>query len=332
MRGQENLFFQKQRLRKRIGQVFYLLVHARADDGLHLGVREHVEPLVLDRVDHLTRDLGGGQAAGHDLLQQLAADLVHLGFHRVAQVVGAVAIGFGDARLHEARAEDRHAHGQRVQCQLALQGLRDGDDRVLRRVVGAHHRRRGETGDRSGVHDVAFVLLDEPRHERADPVDDPPQVHPEHPRPVGLGELPHRAARAHAGVVADDVERAELVHRPRGQRIDVDSLGHVGADGEHPGAALADLADLLGRHRERVILDVGHHDVHPFCGERVGQRSADAAGGAGDDRDLALEVLHVPTVQEDRYSRCSGVRVSISTPMVSSLSREISRSMSGGTG
>ena len=53
---------------------------------------------------------------------------------------------------------------------------------------------------------------------------------------------------------------------------------------EHLGAGLA---DLLGRHRERVVLDVGHHDVHALGRERVGQRPADAARRAGDDRDLA---------------------------------------------
>ena len=149
-------------------------------------MREHVEALLLDRVDHLAGHLGRGQATGDDLLQQLAADLVDLGLDRVAQVLGTVAVGLGDARLHEAGAQHRHADRRPVQPQLAMQRLGDGDDRVLRRVVGPHHRRRGEPGDRPGVDDVALVLLDEPRHERADAVDDAPEVHAEHPLPSRL--------------------------------------------------------------------------------------------------------------------------------------------------
>ena len=136
---------------------------------------------------------------------------------------------------------------------------------------------------------MALVLLDEPRHERAYPVDDAPQVHAEDPRPVGLAELPHGAARTDTGVVAHDVERAELLDGARGQRIHGGSLGHVGANREHLGAARA---DLLGGDLERVVLDVGHHHAHALRRESIRQRPADAAGRAGDDGDLPLELVH----------------------------------------
>ena len=44
-------------------------------------------------------------------------------------------------------------------------------------------------------------------------VDDAPEVHAEHPLPVGLSRLPRQPARADAGVVAEDVHAAERVDR-----------------------------------------------------------------------------------------------------------------------
>ena len=70
--------------------------------------------------------------------------------------------------------------------------------------------------------------------------------------------------------------------------------------------------------------------------------SAEGAGSAGawspvnstrtQRAKRASEVeTYVPTVQEDRYSVWAAVSESISTPMVSSLRRAISRSISTGT-
>jgi hypothetical protein len=46
----------------------------------------------------------------------------------------------------------------------------------------------------------------------------------------------------------------------------------------------------------------------------------------------AFAVFYVPISQEERYFSCSGVSVSISTPMDASLRRAISLSISSGTG
>jgi hypothetical protein len=40
-----------------------------------------------------------------------------------------------------------------------------------------------------------------------------------------------------------------------------------------------------------VQIDVGNHDVGAFAGERHCGGAADAAGGAGHERDLAVEVF-----------------------------------------
>ena len=50
--------------------------------------------------------------------------------------------------------------------------------------------------------------------------------------------------------------------------------------------------ELVPGRVEGSLLDVGQDDLHAFGGPAVGQCPADAAGRAGDDRDLPLEVVH----------------------------------------
>jgi len=84
---------------------------------------------------------------------------------------------------------------------------------------------------------VALVVLCEHRrHEGVDAVDDAPDVHAECPLPVAELVLPDRTlcARADAGVVAQDVNRAvrgerripELLHRLLRRDVGLDT-GHV---------------------------------------------------------------------------------------------------------
>ena len=62
---------------------------------------------------------------------------------------------------------------------------------------------------------------DHPRDERADAVQDPPEVDAERPLEVAHRPLPDQAAREHAGVVAEDVDLAERREGVVGERDDI---------------------------------------------------------------------------------------------------------------
>jgi hypothetical protein len=51
-------------------------------------------------------------------------------------------------------------------------------------------------------------------------------------------------------------------------------------------------AQVRRRPLERGLVDVDQHQVHAFGGEALGHGPADAAGGARDERGLALEGVH----------------------------------------
>jgi hypothetical protein len=78
------------------------------------------------------------------------------------------------------------------------------------------------------------------------------------------------------------------------QRLARQRSDRVGA--RHVGEHAEDVVLLLPQRRdgalERALLDVGEDDLHAFLRETRREAEADAAGGAGNNRYLALEVLH----------------------------------------
>ena len=106
--------------------------------------------------------------------------------------------------------------------------------RVLRRVVRADARRRGEPGHRRGVHDVALRLREQVGEEGLDPVDDAPQVHAEDPGPVVHRRVGDAPTAAHPGVVAHDVHGTVLGEHRRTELGHLVERAHVAADAEHP--------------------------------------------------------------------------------------------------
>jgi len=65
------------------------------------------------------------------------------------------------------------------------------------------------------------ALREHHRHERLDSVDHAPHVHAEQPLPIAKRVLPEGAAHAHTGVVAQDVDSAELLLRCIGEGLDI---------------------------------------------------------------------------------------------------------------
>ena len=146
-----------------------------------------------------------------------------------------------------------------------------------------------EAGDRGGVDDVPLLaVLQDRGNEVADAVDDPPDVHADHEFPVGSRHVDQPGAvHRHAGVVAGDVELAEVAFC-LGQGIEHGLLlRHVDP---HRHDALVGAGEAVRRLLDRVFLDVGHDDVGAGLGERGRDAEANAGRGAGDDGGLAGNV------------------------------------------
>ena len=121
-------------------------------------------------------------------------------------------------------------------------------------------------------------------------MDHAPEVDADHPLPVLERDLPGRAAGVHTGVVAEHVDGPEVLDGTRGERVDRGGGSDVGGNADDLGGGRR--SDLRNRQVQPARVQIGHHDAHALGGKALAEGAADAAGGAGHDRNLALEVLH----------------------------------------
>ena len=116
--------------------------------------------------------------------------------------------------------------------------------------------------------------------------------------PLVLFHVHEHPVAQDAGVVDEDVEPAERVDRVLDEAAGAGEVGDVLAVGDGLAARGLDLGDDLLRRRQVGALageraaEVVDDDLRAGRGERERVRAADAAPGAGDDRDLAREVRH----------------------------------------
>ncbi len=129
-----------------------------------------------------------------------------------------------------------------------------------------------------------------------------------------VGQLLERAGRGGAGVVDDDVDLAERLHRLVVDALDVGGLGDVALHADDPAARLG--ADRLDRLVERLAAARHDRDVGAGGGEAGGDRKADALAAAGDDGRAAGKT--------DFHSMLSAVRVTtIATIRIKYLSTTV---------
>ena len=195
---------------------------------------------------------------------------------------------------------------------LATRGDRVDLDVVLRALDGEHAGEADEAhlggavvglaevaedaGARRGVDDAAVALLAHVDPGRAGDVERALEVHVEHRVDQVGRHVVERLVAQDAGVVDDDVDLAERVDGG----LD-DGLAALGrGDGVVVGHGLAagrlDLVDdLSARPRRRTAgavdraAEVVDDDQRAALGEQERVGAAEAAAGAGDDRDLAVE-------------------------------------------
>ena len=104
------------------------------------------------------------------------------------------------------------------------------------------------------------------------------------------GQLLAERAVAAAGVVDEDVDFAELLERRLGERVDLRRDGDVG---RHDQAFAAGLFDGVGGFVELRLGARGGDDVGARHCELHRHRAAEAAAGAGDDCDFAVELERI---------------------------------------
>ncbi len=186
------------------------------------------------------------------------------------------ALGVDRARHQRA---DAHAVGAEVERQRAGEGL----DAALGRVVGrvAAVRLRGAAG-REVDHHAGALRAHQLRGAhggvvRAGQVDADDRVPPV---VVGLQEV--TLGGGQGGVVDEDVELREPLDRGREQAVAVVARRDVAAHGERG-------VERRGHRLGGVAVDVGDDDARALGGVALGDRAADPAGAAGDDRDLAAQ-------------------------------------------
>ncbi len=129
----------------------------------------------------------------------------------------------------------------------------------------------------------------------------------QHPAPLGEAEILQQVHDLDAGVADQDVDPAPGPRHPLDPGIHLAFVGHVHGDGHD----LRPLPAELGRGGlGGGLRQIGDGDLRSLPREGGGDRLADAAGGAGDDRDGARHHRHsaaavrngVPFVARDRTS------------------------------
>lgn len=116
-----------------------------------------------------------------------------------------------------------------------------------------------------------------------------PQIDRQHVLPIVGCRFQHRLDAIDAGVVHQSVDAAESFDGLPDQVSQLIVLAHVAGDRQGP---------LDERRRDRLglaVANVGDHHVQSLAMADLGDPLAQAAAGAGDDHDLAIQEQHGPS-------------------------------------
>jgi hypothetical protein len=178
-------------------------------------------------------------------------------------------------------------HLDAVTCPFHREHARQVDQAGLRRRVRRQVPDRAQAHDRRDVHDPTGTLGGDER--TGDGLRDEPcaaQVRREDGVPVGFGQVERCLRDADAGVVHEDVDRAERRRSLRARSADRLRRRDVHLDGRRVSTCCRDL-----RHQrlERGTPPRRHRDRGAACGERRREVPAESRGGAGDEGDASGE-------------------------------------------
>ena len=161
------------------------------------------------------------------------------------------------------------------------QPLREADRRVLGDRVGDRVVDHQQAGRRRDIEQVAAALLEHVRDRVLGRVDLRHEVDADDLLPLLRGRL-DPAVDGDAGVGDEEVDAPEALDRRLDEVLDVLLAADVGSHGIG--------ADRSGGALGGVLTEVREHDLRALLGEAGRQREADAAGAAGHDGHLVLDV------------------------------------------
>ena len=169
------------------------------------------------------------------------------------------------------------------------QARREAAQAELARRVGRRERRRRPAAERDHVDEDAALPLEEAGQDGVGAVDRAEQVHLDRAAMQIERRVLERAEHAGAGIVDPGVDAPEALLRHPRQGLDRLRIGHVRRNGQGRGA---EPRAFLREPLQRLAAPSGGDDVGALAGEGEGGGAADAARGAGDDDDGAVQVSH----------------------------------------
>ena len=249
--------------------------------------------LVVARRKNLAADAIGrlGRQINHQRRDFLRRDLARARDSRFFLLV------FGRDRLHHARpGERRHAIRAHVESRhVERDAARQPDNAHLgRRIIGL-----AEIADQSGrrchVHVGAGILLAEMRRAGAAHDEAAVQVDIDDIRPIRPAHAMKNAVAQDAGIVHQNIDAAEGVERRLHDLVAVSRIADRQRRGDRLTAGCLDLVNHrmrragVGAGAFQARADVADHDARTFVRHQERNAAPDAASGAGDDRDFAVD-------------------------------------------
>src|SRR5216683_2112858 len=204
-----------------------------------------------------------------------------------------------DRARHLAREPSRRdrVHVDLVSAPLDRQVAREVDESALARVVRdrIEHlgHRAAQSRDGGDIDDLATALRDHDVTRSLRAQKGAGQVHVEHPPPILHGHGRDGRDPGAAGVVHEDVDRAELGLRALDHRTDVVGAGDVTAEAKR---ADPQRRELRGRLGAAFGVACAEHHVRTHLRERCRHLPSEAAASAGDDGDPPAKVEQLPGV------------------------------------
>src|SRR5438094_2761285 len=190
--------------------------------------------------------------------------------------------GRGHVRLDEAGGHG--IDGDRTRGHLPGHRLREADEARLARGVVGLARVAGEPHDRRHVHDAAVALLDHGPQRGPRAEEGAGQVGRQDRVPLLRLHPEHQVVARHPGVVHEMVEPALGLDDRLDRRLRRGAIADVEEQGRRLAAGGGDLLDHLA---QPCLVPRAEVDGRSLARQPAGDRPADAARGAADQRDSA---------------------------------------------
>ena len=172
--------------------------------------------------------------------------------------------------------------------ELNRHGARQADHGAFAAVIPRQARARAHAGGRGYVADHAMALPAEDRHAMFGAEKNALHIDRENAVIHRLVDIQHRLARmGYAGIVDDNVERAEFFHGGFDEAREILALRHIGL---HRYSRRAARAQSVARAVAMRLVNIGDDNARAMIGEELRDAGAKARACAGDDGGLFLKV------------------------------------------